>query len=308
MAEHRLEFTVSENPWAPTKVVAEINENTGSGLVLVGLADQTGGVSSAAYVRWPDGRAGAITRATISLEWMRQTADVILMMRARGLPVPRHDLVLQLADGMVTVVQERLPGKHATVRDIGVVEEMVAMNERFSGLLVDRQDVPPPSAFPVLATGQHPWLDTLGRYSERSRRLLQRILEIDGGEPFEMIGDDVVHTDFSLGNVLFDDRGKVSGVVDWNAGIARGDRRFALLSMRDHLVAKGGKVQRAVNRVDEALDSTFEPDLLRIHRSHRSAHGVHYSISNGFRDEKIEHDLNVAECYLDGTPPPPPMW
>ena len=32
MTDHRLEFTDSENPWAPTAVIAEINERTGSGL------------------------------------------------------------------------------------------------------------------------------------------------------------------------------------------------------------------------------------------------------------------------------------
>ncbi len=240
MGEHRLEFTVSENPWAPTEVVGEINESTGSGLELVGLADQVGGVSSAAFVRWPDGRAGAITRPTVSLERMRQTAEVLMMLRAHGLPVPRHDLVLQLADGKVTVVQERLPGQHVTRLYGGVVEEMVAMNERFAGLLADRPDVPPPPTFPALTADEHPWQQTLGRHSKRSRRLLQRLLEIDAGKPFEMTGDDVVHTDYSLGNVLFDERGKISGIIDWNFGIGRGDRRYALLGMRAHLVNEGG--------------------------------------------------------------------
>jgi phosphotransferase family enzyme len=227
MEEHRLEFTASENPWAPTKVVAEINDTTGSELELVGLAEQVGGVSSAAFVRWPDGRAGAITRPNVPLERMRETAEVLSTIRAHGLPVPLHELVLRLSDGKVTVVQERLPGKHLAYCDAGVVEEMVAMNERFAGLLVDRPDVPPPPAFPARTAAGHPWQQTLGRYSERSRRLLRRLLEIDAGHPFEMTGDDVVHLDYSLGNVLFDERGKISGIVDWNYGIARGDRRFA---------------------------------------------------------------------------------
>lgn len=312
MEEHRLEFTASENPWAPTKVVAEINESTGSELELIGLAEQIGGVSSAAFVRWPDGREGAITRPNVSLERMRQTAEVLAIVRAHGLPVPRHDLVLRLSDGKVTVVQERLPGSHITNCDAGVVDEMVAMNERFSALLADRSDVPPPPAFPALApAAEHPWRQTLGRYSDRSRRLLGRLLEIDAGHPFEMTGDDVVHLDYSLGNVLFDRHGKISGIVDWNFGIARGDRRFALLSMRDHLVEEGDRYdgqQAAIHRLDENLDATLGADLLYIYRAHKSAHAVHYSMTNAFRAEKIEHDLETAECYLDGTTPPPQMW
>ncbi|GAB3431067.1 aminoglycoside phosphotransferase family protein [Flindersiella endophytica] len=311
MEEHRLEFTASENPWAPTKVVAEINASTGSELELVGLAAQVGGVSSAAFVRWPDGRPGAITRPNVPLELMQQTAGVLSLIRARGLPVPRHELVLRLSDGKVTVVQERLPGNHLTYCDAGVVDEMVAMNERFAGLLADRPDVPPPPAFPALMDAGNPWQQTLGRYSERSRRLLGRLREIDAGHPFEMTGDDVVHLDYSLGNVLFDEHGKISGVVDWNYGIARGDRHFALLGLRDHLVDEGDRYeerQAAFDRLDEILDAALGADLLYIYRAHRSAQSVHYSMSNGFRAAKIEHDIEVAECHLDGTTPPPQMW
>ncbi|MFD2078253.1 Phosphotransferase enzyme family protein [Actinopolymorpha cephalotaxi] len=311
MDEHPLEFTLSENPWAPTKVVAEINQRTGDKLELTGLSDQVGGVSSAAYVRWPDGRAGVVTRPTIPLAYMHLTAEILRMVRAHGLPVPRYDVILQLADGMVTVVQERLPGKHVTRFSAGLIEEMVATNERFAGLLADRPDVPPPPQFPRLVAGEHPWEETLGRYDERSRRILERFLEIDDGEPFEMTGDDVVHTDFSFGNVLFDDHGTVSAVVDWNFGIARGDRRFALLDMRDNLVIERRSsegFQEAVDRLDEILAATLGEDLLRIYRIHRSVHSVHRSISNGFRPEKIEYDLEAAQCRLDGTTPPPHVW
>ncbi|GAA2760078.1 hypothetical protein GCM10009872_54390 [Actinopolymorpha rutila] len=311
MEEHPLEFTLSENPWAPTKVVAEINQRTGSRLELTGLSDQIGGVSSAAYVRWPDGRAGVITRPTIPLAYMHLTAETLQLVRAHALPVPRYDLIMQLADGMVTVVQERLPGKHVTRFDAGLVEEMVATNEKFAGLLVDRPDVPPPPQFPVLVAGEHPWQKTLGRYDERSRRILKRFLEIDDGESFEVTGGDVVHTDFSFGNVLFDDHGKVSAVVDWNFGIARGDRRFALLGMRDNLVIECSSYegfQEAVDRLDEILTTTLDAELLRIYRIHRSVHSVHRSISNGFRSEKIEYDLEAAQCRLDGTTPPPHIW
>lgn len=58
MRKHSLKVTAAENPWAPAAVIAEINDRTGSGLELIGLAEQQGGVSSAAFVRWPDGRGG----------------------------------------------------------------------------------------------------------------------------------------------------------------------------------------------------------------------------------------------------------
>lgn len=117
--EHHLEFTLSENPWAPTAVIEEINARTGAGLTLTGISGQAGGVSSAAFVRWPDGRDGALTRTRSPLARMRRTAAVLDMVRARGLPVPRHDLLLaqrsptQFAVDTSIVVPQLLGHHHA---------------------------------------------------------------------------------------------------------------------------------------------------------------------------------------------------
>lgn len=299
MSEHRLEFTISENPWAPTAAVAEINERHGCGLELVGLSEQEGGVSSAAYVRWPDGRDSAITRSKLPLDRMRQTAEAVEIARAAGLPVARHELVLQLSDGAVAIVQERLPGRHADRVDAGVIDAMVAMNERFADLLADRQDVPISAAFPTPDGGGDQWEETLGKYSDRTRRVLERIRAMDGGEPYVMTGDDLVHTDYSLGNVLFDDEGDISAIVDWNFGADRGDRRYALLGMRGHLVGDGAWYQghrAALDRLDEVLAVMIDPTLLRIYLAHRAVHGLHGSIKDfQHRPERIERDLCAAE-------------
>jgi aminoglycoside phosphotransferase (APT) family kinase protein len=204
---HRLEFRLSENPWAPTAVIEEVNARTGSGLVLTGLADQVGGSSSAAFVAWADGRDSAMTRTRTPLAVMRQTASVLNDVRGQGLPVPEHQLVLELSDGYVVVVQERLPGRHVDSLNPTTAAAFVAMNERFAGVLRDCPQVPRPRAF----TGV--FEDTIGRLGERGRRLLERLLEVDGGRPSRMQGDDLVHIDYTLGNVLFDDAGNVSGVV-----------------------------------------------------------------------------------------------
>jgi aminoglycoside phosphotransferase (APT) family kinase protein len=299
MTEHKMEFTLSENPWAPTAVLAEINERTGSGLELVGLADQVGGTSSAAFVRWPDGRPAALTRTTTPLSVMQQTARVLSHARARGLPVPRHDLVLKLTDGYVAVVQERLRGAQVREVNAAVIDAFTAMNERFSGLLEAHRDVPPPAAFPDGGRPDYGWGDTLGRHSERSRRLLRRLLEVDGGRPFQMTGDDLIHTDYSLDNVLFDEHGQISGIVDWNQGAARGDHRYALISRLG--VHEHPEVPvEALDRLDQVL-AAIEPSLLRIYRAHWKVLHVHYAISNRLAEARIEHDLSEAEQFLDGA-------
>ncbi|MBO0884905.1 MAG: hypothetical protein J2P17_32140, partial [Mycobacterium sp.] len=58
---------------------------------------ESGASGGAAFVEWPDGRAGVLTQPYASVERMRLTADILGLARSRGLPVPRHDLVVELA-------------------------------------------------------------------------------------------------------------------------------------------------------------------------------------------------------------------
>jgi aminoglycoside phosphotransferase (APT) family kinase protein len=266
-------------------VLSEINARTGSGLQRIGSAEH-GGSGGAVYVRWPGGQDGVVTRTPTSAVRMRQTAEVLATVRARGIPVPRHDLVVELSDGTVALVQERLPGSPPRLVDASVIDAMVAMNERFAGLLVERGDVPTPALYLRESGPLFPRHDVLEGHGDRSRRLLHRIQEIGRGEPHEMTGDDLVHPDYTLGNVLYDDDGQVSGVVDWNWGVGRGDRQFALVRIYTDLFwstlgQNGGEygVQRsAFDRLDEVVDTMIEPDLLRIYWAHMTLNQLHWAI------------------------------
>lgn len=288
---HRLEFRLSENPWAPTAVIEEVNARTGSGLMLTGLADQVGGSSSAAFVEWADGRESAMTRTRTSLAVMRQTASVLNDVRGQGLPVPEHQLVLELSDGYVVVVQERLPGRHVSELNSTTAAAFVAMNERFAGVLRDYPEVPRPRAFPDSASV---FEDTIGRLGERGRRLVERLREVDGGRPFRMQGDDLVHTDYTPGNVLFDDTGEVSGVVDWNAGAARGDRYYALIGLHWGSVGRRTVGAEEFKQVEEKL-ADLSPAARRSYEAHWMVDQVHESILKGFPLERVEDDLARAE-------------
>lgn len=296
---HQIQFRLSENPWAPTAVVEEINARTGSGLVVTGLADQIGGVSSAAFVEWPDGRRSALTRPRTALPLMQLTAAVLNEAREQGLPVPAHQLVLELSDGYVAVVQERLPGHHVDTLDQETVAAFVAANERFTGLLRRHPEVPPPPAFPAAGPGYGAFEETLGRYSQRGRRLLSRLLEVDGGRPLRMRGDDLVHTDYSPGNVLFDDSGQVSGVVDWNFGAARGDRHYALIGLQWGSVGARTIKADELTRIDAAL-AGLDPGLRRSYEAHWAVYRAHRSIAERFSADRIEADLIFAEEVIGG--------
>jgi aminoglycoside phosphotransferase (APT) family kinase protein len=243
-------------------VIAEFNERSGAGLRFVGMADD-GDSGGAAFVEWPDGRPGVLTRPSASAADMRLAAGVLEMAGARGLPVPRHELIVELAAGPA-VVQERLPGRPHHCVDAVVIDEMVAMNDRFADLLVDRPEVPVADM-----RDDDRAYDYVAEHSDRARRLIERIRELDAEIPHEMLGNDLVHLDYARGNILFDENGRITGVVDWNAGVVRGDRDFALVWLRSDLewreqsAANAAEIDgSAVERLDKLLDERIEPVLL----------------------------------------------
>jgi hypothetical protein len=262
------------------RIVERVNARTGLALEFLGDAEE-GETAGAAFVRWPDGRLGVVTTATVPAARMRQTAEALDLARARGLPVPRHEMIVELGPDVVAVVQERMPGRPPERVDVAVIDAVVAMNERFAGVLGGRPDVPVPQLLPV--SGEH---ETLAAHSDRSRRLVR---EIQGLGAHPMSGHDLVHSDLTVPNVLFDADGRVSGVVDWNNGAARGDRRFGLVKLFFDLswaAAFPGDGRRhiepaALDRLHAVLVETVEPDLLRLYWAHWTLVMLRWTIRAG---------------------------
>lgn len=291
----KLEFRDSENPWSPIDVIAEINARAGAGLELIGLDDQTGGTSSAAYARRrATGAEFAITRTSASLTEMLLTATVLELARSAGCPVPQHLHTVELPDGYVAVVQQRLPGRRPRRVDANTVDAMVATNNQFAGLLSERSDIPGPAAF--ASPRISPWNATLGRYSSRSQRLMDRCHSGSSS----MTGDDLVHLDYSLGNVLYDTPYHVSGVVDWNRGVARGDRWYALIGTQVNMVAEAGMygvTAEAIDRIDQILNTELDEQTRTQYRERWYLDNAHRSILGRFPAERIEQDLDLVEQH-----------
>ncbi|MFD7160792.1 phosphotransferase [Kribbella sp. NPDC059898] len=247
------------------RLVDEVNRSTGAGLEFVGAAD--GGEVGAAFVRWQDGRDGVLTRAAGGVEELRRTAAALDAARGLGLPVPRYQLVT--AGG---VVQERLPGRAPEKVDRALLEAMIALADRFAGIA---PELPVPSMY-LLESGPGFCLhESLERYDDRTRKLLGWIHEVGRSEPGGMTGNDLVHLDFHPGNVLVDDAGTITGIVDWD-GIGRGDRRFGLVTLRfsAHVRLPGADLAW----YDELLRAALEPGVLRLYWAHMALRQVDWSI------------------------------
>jgi hypothetical protein len=110
-----------------TELVEILNEQAGCNLQIVEVLER--GQSGAVFVRWPDGRDSVVTTALTSIERMRQTAEILAEVKLRGIQVPAHEFLFPISDGMVAVVQERLPGASPDVVSTSHIRAIVAMNE-----------------------------------------------------------------------------------------------------------------------------------------------------------------------------------
>jgi hypothetical protein len=284
-------------------LLARLRSATGADLDLVGPLP--GGQVGAALVRWPDGRDGVLTRAGDASDeaWARveQTAELLGIARAAGIPAPRYELVTRLPDA-VAVVQERLPGEPPSRVDLALVQHLVTIAGRGAGLLRGRPDVAAVELY-LLRSGPGFCLhQPLAQYDDRTRRLLDVVRRTGAASPHRMTGEDLVHTDFHPGNVLVDRTGAVTGVVDWD-GTGRGDHRFALVTLRFDLAVPGVDARdrsarsAAARWLDNHIDDVLDEATLRAYWAHMGLRQVDWAIRHhGPAD--VDHWLTVAASRL----------
>jgi hypothetical protein len=87
--------------------INQINQRSGIGLELQGRAT-AGKLGGAVLARWPDGRQAVVTIFHGDVVAAERVATSLNELAAAGLPVPRHELVVDLGVSVV-LVQERLP-------------------------------------------------------------------------------------------------------------------------------------------------------------------------------------------------------
>ncbi|WP_420110940.1 aminoglycoside phosphotransferase family protein [Pseudactinotalea sp.] len=267
-------------------------------LELIGAAP--GGEVGAAFVRWPDGHEGVLTRAgdgsAASEAALRQTADVLDLARARGVPVPRYDLIARVGETHA-VVQDRLPGSAPERVEPELVHEMLAAAAAWDGLLAERSDLTPA---PLHLTASGPGFclhESLAGYDDRTRALLRRVREI-GQHIDHLDGDDLVHLDFHPGNVLVDADGRLTGIVDWD-GWGRGDRWFSIEVLAFDLARR--RTDAAVRaHVDERLLEAVRADRLLAYRAHLALRQVDWSIRH-HSPADVDDWLTIAVHRLDAV-------
>jgi hypothetical protein len=279
----------------PAQVVRSLADEHGITLELVGAA--AGGEVGAAYVRWPDGREGVLTTTgDAGAEWgarLRRTAAALDLARSRGVPVPRYELIAP-ASGTHVVIQERLPGTAAARAEPGLVEQMIMVAEGWAGLLVDFEAEP--VSLHLSESGPGFCLhESLAHYDRRTGRLLDRVREIGRSGPGMITGDDLMHLDYHLGNVLVDDAGVITGIIDWD-GASGGDRWFAVTVLSYDLAGRRADAA-LIRRVEELITTSVPADRLRAYRAHLALRQVDWMIRHHGPAE-VDHWLAIAADRL----------
>lgn len=283
-------------------LIQRINRRADTQLRMVGRAAQ-GTLGGAIFVEWPAGRAGVVTRFLGSLYEAQRTASVLADARSIGLPIPRHDLIIEI-DDVVLIIQERLSGSPRNDINPTMIDAIVDLNDRFAHLLDHRRDVPVLPLCLDSSGDPYPKHEVLAAHSDRSRRVLDEIRAIGVSGPVAMTGTDLVHIDLTLPNILFDEvTGMISGIVDWNLGAHRGDRHLALVKTRfeqewglHSSKPKPAEVAAAAH-LDEILRHRVRPARLKAYWAHRMLYQLHFALQFAPR-EVVEWHLEVAEARL----------
>lgn len=268
-----------------------------------------------AGARYPTGEQGAFAiaagAARFVLKWRRGTevpaglrAAVATTgrLRAVGYPAPRYRLVgFAPAPGVSYSVQESLPGVPLGARlDGTVLDRLLGLNELQRGRAgAGSRDWPGQIIETVLRCGEgFCLLEPLRAYSPVTARLLaalQRLVADHAGERAPT--DDVVHFDFQGANILVE-RGRVSGVVDWE-GTRAGDCAFdlATLFFLSDDAGGDGAAPGPRERLWRRLVARTTPGLRRIYLAHLILRQADWAIR--FHDrEAVERALRRADEVL----------
>ena len=291
----------SREPWQrvqrldPVWAVAAVRATAGVELSVEGPCP--GGQVGAAYVRWSDGHRSVLTWQpghTLQEVRSRQLATAEPL-RVLGYPAPRTELAVEVPTSggrrAVVLVQELLPGASPARLDATLLSQALALNDLQAGALVDHPQVPGVRLY-LREDGPSFCLhEPMRRHSRRSAALEEWVRGVGQDLPDDVLaGDDAMHLDFQVANLLAD-AGRITGVVDWD-GAGRGDRRLDLVTLRFG-AWPGLADSDVVRRLDDHLDS-IPAQVLQPAWAHMTLRMVDWAIRH-FPPGHAERWMDLAE-------------
>jgi Phosphotransferase enzyme family len=262
----------------------------------------SGGAVGAWVVRWDDGHESVMTWSPPLREGQRpgsldRAIEMMDLAADAGVPVPRYEAVVPLADGGVAVVQERIVGVTPELVTPGLIDRLLKLVECRRGLTAGTAFAGQPLPLYLRSDGPGFCLhDPVRTFSATTAVLLDAIEDaVDDDDDDQLDGVDVVHLDFHIGNVLVDpgDPARVVAIVDWG-GAAPGQVELDLAILAFDLTWRSpGPIQE---RVERHLLETTEQRLFAKVWAHASLRLLDWTVRHFPHD--IDHWTTVAARHL----------
>jgi len=284
-----------------------------SGLDVAALTPASGGESRTAF--WVTDRTGRVSVLKIMpgagpgvVSHLRAVGLVLTRLRDRGYPAPRLHAIGH-APGLVFWVQQRLPGSvvdHGQQRPDGaalarLLPELLRLNDAQAGLGTG------PGGWPGLLTrtlttgGDGYCLHSTLQARPPPRGLLRVLRRIgDRCGPAIPAGDDFVHYDFTLANLLTDGTA-ITGVIDINPPVLAGDRAFDLATLLFYLYDHDGIRDLLRARLLELAG----PQAARAYLAHMVLRQVDWSLRHHPTAPATQRHLDLARLItadIDHSP------
>lgn len=259
-----------------------------------------GGEVGAWLVRWPDGHLGVLTWSPpIAPGRPRgQLDDVMALMeraRAAGVPLPRYEAVIDVGELGTAVLQERAIGLRPTTITTELIDQLLHLAEVRRGILAGTEFSGRP--MPIYLSSSGPgWClhETLRAHSAATASLLDEIEALAGDEDF-LVGDDLVHLDYHLDNILVDpdQPDRVTAVLDWG-GARPGLVAVDLAILAFDLTCKAAHPIR--HRVETHLVATTSADVVPRLWGHAGLRMVDWAIRH--HPGNVDHWVMVTSAHL----------
>jgi Ser/Thr protein kinase RdoA (MazF antagonist) len=223
---------------------------------------------------------------------------VLAQLRDRGYPAPRFRAVGGRAPGLAFWVQQRLPGS-ALDRGRGepdlaacarLLPELLTLNQAQAGLGAGERRWPDLLARTLTTGGDGYCLHSTLQARPGTRELLRTLRRIgDRCCPAVPSGDDFVHYDFNLANLL-SDGAAITGVIDISPPVLAGDRAFDLATLLFYLYDHEGIRDRLRARIYDLAG----PRAAQAYLAHMVLRQVDWSLRHHPAAAATRHHLRLA--------------
>lgn len=140
--------------------------------------------------------------------------------------------------------------------------------------------------------------ESLEHYDQRTRNLLDRVHQIGNAGPTHFSGEDLAHLDYHVGNVLVDENGALTGIIDWD-GWMRGDRWFSLEVLAFDLAGRRADRRVLETLTDHQIEATVPPPRLGAYRADLGLRLVDWAIRH-HDTATVDRWLAITETRLQG--------